>query len=234
MPSSIVNAALVRSTPWWTPRMTPSPSIRVSKGAALILWAVSYTHLDVYKRQEQEALKIEQILRQHPAVTDLFTTIGSTGAPEKLDFFAKLNSDAPSRGVIEQVRAAMANAPGLSFSAGAGIGGAATDISVEVRGLATTSYEALGAEAAQVMKQLETIPGIVDLKSSFKPGRPEIRFIIDRQKAAELGLSTAQIGSTIRTLVNGQVVTTYRGDEDEVDITVQLDGACLLYTSRCV
>ncbi|HRA67236.1 MAG TPA: efflux RND transporter permease subunit, partial [Caldilinea sp.] len=174
---------------------------------------------------EQEALKIEQILRQHPAVTDLFTTIGSTGAPEKLDFFAKLNSDAPSRGVIEQVRAAMANAPGLSFSAGAGIGGAATDISVEVRGLATTSYEALGAEAAQVMKQLETIPGIVDLKSSFKPGRPEIRFIIDRQKAAELGLSTAQIGSTIRTLVNGQVVTTYRGDEDEVDITVQLDGA---------
>lgn len=40
-----------------------------------------------------------------------------------------------------------------------------------------------------------------------------------------MGLSTAQIGSTIRTLVNGQVVTTYRGDEDEVDITVQLDGA---------
>ena len=108
----------------------------------------------------------------------------------------------------------------MSFSAGAGIGGAATDISVEVRGLATTSYEALGAEAAQVMKQLETIPGIVDLKSSFKPGRPEIRFIIDRQKAAELGLSTAQIGSTIRTLVNGQVVTTYRGDEDEVDLSL--------------
>jgi HAE1 family hydrophobic/amphiphilic exporter-1 len=174
---------------------------------------------------EQEALKIEEIIRQHPAVTDLFTTIGSTGAPEKLDFFAKLHNDAPSREVIEQVRAAMANAPGLSFSAGAGIGGAATDISVEVRGLATTSYDALGAEAAQVMEQLKTIPGIVDLKSSFKPGRPEIRFIIDRQKAAELGLSTAQIGSTIRTLVNGQVVTTYRGDEDEVDITVQLDGA---------
>jgi HAE1 family hydrophobic/amphiphilic exporter-1 len=172
---------------------------------------------------EQEALKIEEIIRQHPAVTDLFTTIGSTGAPEKLDFFAKLDSDVPSRTVIEQVRAAMAGAPGLTFSAGAGISGAATDIGVEVRGLATTSYDALGAEAERVMQQLATVPGIVDLKSSFKSGRPEIRFIVDRQKAAELGLSTAQIGSTIRTLVNGQVVTTYRGGGAESDITLQLD-----------
>ncbi len=174
---------------------------------------------------EQEALKIEDILRQHPAVTDLFTTIGSTGAPEKLDFFGKIDSSVPSRDVIDQIRAAMASAPGLTFSAGAGIGGAATDIGVEVRGLSTTSYDALGAEAETVIEQLRAIPGIVDLKSSFKPGRPEIRFIIDRQKAAELGLSTAQIGSTIRTLVNGQVVTTYRGgDGAEADITVQLNG----------
>ena len=171
---------------------------------------------------EQEALKIEGILRQHPAVTDLFTTIGATGAPERLTFFAKLDSNAPSRNVIDQVRSAMANAPGLTFSAGSSVTGATTDIAVELRGLATTSYEELGAEAEQVMAQLATIPGIVDLKSSFKPGRPEIRFIVDRQKASELGLSTAQIGSTIRTLINGQVVTTYRGEGAEADITVQL------------
>jgi len=174
---------------------------------------------------QEEAVKIEQILRQHPDITDLFTTVGSTGAPEKLDFFAKLKDGVPSRPVMEQMRVALAQAPGLSFVQGGGPGGgsAATDITVEVRGLATTDYDTLGAQAAAVMEQLRSVPGIVDLGSTFKQGRPEIRFTVDREKAAELGLNTAQIGSTIRTLVNGQVVTAFRGEGDEADIRVQLD-----------
>ena len=94
---------------------------------------------------------------------------------------------------------------------------------VEVRGLSTTNYADLGAEADKVMQQLKSVPGLVDFNSSYTAGRPEIRFVVDRAKAAELGLSTAQIGSTIRTLVNGQVVTTYRGDDNEADIRVLLD-----------
>jgi HAE1 family hydrophobic/amphiphilic exporter-1 len=121
------------------------------------------------------------------------------------------------------VRTAFAQAPGLNFSPGASLAGASTDVVVEVRGLNSTSYAALSEQAKGVLEQVKTVPGLVDFNTSLTEGRPEVRFVVDRDKAAELGLSTAQIGSTVRTLVNGQVVTTYRGDEDEADIRVLLD-----------
>jgi HAE1 family hydrophobic/amphiphilic exporter-1 len=170
----------------------------------------------------QEAVKIEETLRAHPAVTNIFTTVGSTGAPEEISFFVKLRDDATTRTVMDQVRQALAQAPGLSFSLGGGPGGASTDLVVEVRGLSNTDYNALGEQAALVVEQLKHIPGLVDFKSTYQPGRPEMRFVVDREKAAQLGLSTAQIGSTIRTLVNGEVASTFRGEGAEADIRVQL------------
>ena len=177
------------------------------------------TPIDVSQR---EAIKIEAVLRQHPAVEHVFTTIGTTGAPERLTFFLRINTEWRTRDVINQLRAPLANAPGLTFTQGGGPGGATTDVAVEIRGLENVEYATLAQEAERVLAQLRTIPGLVDFDMSYKPGRPETRFVIERQKAAQLGLSTAQIGSTIRTLVNGDTVTTFRGDGDEAEIRLQL------------
>ncbi|MCL4858032.1 MAG: efflux RND transporter permease subunit, partial [Caldilineaceae bacterium] len=170
-----------------------------------------------------EAIQIEEILRQHPAVIDIFTTVGNTGAPEEVSFFVKLEETATTRTVIDQVRQALANAPGLTFTQGGGPGGATNDIVVELRGLSNVEYDVLGEEANRVLAALQTVPGLVDFNLSYKPGRPEMGIVVDRQKAAQLGLTTAQIGSTIRTLVNGEVATTFRGEGTEADIRVRLD-----------
>jgi len=180
------------------------------------------TPIDVSQR---EALKIEEVLRQHPGVEHIFTTVGATGAPERLTFFLRINTDYRTREVIDQLRQPLANAPGLTFTQGNNPGGATTDIAVEIRGLENVEYAALAQEAQIVMERLKTIPGLVDLDMTYKPGRPETRFVVDRQKAAELGLSTAQIGSTIRTLVNGDTVTTFRGEGAEAEIRLQLSAS---------
>lgn len=170
-----------------------------------------------------EAIQVEDILLQHPAVEDVFTTVGSTGAPETLAFFVKLTNTSTTRTVIDEVRQALANAPGLTFTQGGGPGGAQTDIVVELRGLANAEYEALGRQAEAIMAELKMVPGLVDFDMSYRPGRPETGFVVDRQRASQLGLSTAQIGSTIRTLVNGEVATTFRGEGAEADIRIQID-----------
>jgi HAE1 family hydrophobic/amphiphilic exporter-1 len=48
---------------------------------------------------------------------------------------------------------------------------------------------------------------------------------VDRQRASDLGLSPAQIASTVRLLVNGEVATTFHGEGDDADIRVQLDAS---------
>jgi HAE1 family hydrophobic/amphiphilic exporter-1 len=74
-----------------------------------------------------------------------------------------------------------------------------------------------------VITAIETIPGIADIKSSREPGKPEIQLIIDRQKAALYGLTPYQIGSALRTQIQGNAPSTFRLAGREYDILLRLD-----------
>ncbi len=50
-------------------------------------------------------------------------------------------------------------------------------------------------------EQLKEIPGLTDIENSYKSGQPELQIVVDRQRAADFGLSAAQVGSTVRTLL---------------------------------
>ena len=67
------------------------------------------------------------------------------------------------------------------------------------------------------------IEGIEELKSDMEVSKPEILVNINRRKARELGLSTAYIGSTLRTAIYGSEVSKFREGEDEYPIMVRLD-----------
>jgi multidrug efflux pump subunit AcrB len=69
------------------------------------------------------------------------------------------------------------------------------------------------------------IPGLVDVSDNLNTGRPEVQVAIDREKAAQFGLSTAQIAQTVRAAIQGVEADTYRSGEDEYDITVRLQEA---------
>jgi len=73
------------------------------------------------------------------------------------------------------------------------------------------------------MEQMAAIPGVADIESTYKPGTPELQVTIDRRLAGDLGLSTAQIATTLRMLVNGEVASIFRGQGEEAEIVVRLD-----------
>jgi multidrug efflux pump subunit AcrB len=64
---------------------------------------------------------------------------------------------------------------------------------------------------------------LVDLSDDFDRSRPEIRVLIDRDKASRLGLRAQEIASTVRTAFNGSKVSNFRDGSNEYDIFVQLD-----------
>lgn len=176
---------------------------------------------------EVEATQVETILRSHPMVEDVVTTIGGQGSPEAASFTVALAKDRPksvtSAAVIEELRGPLAAVPGILFGGGdTGLSGGGSDITIEVVGTDGTDFNSLGTEANRIAAVMATVPDLVDMDVSYKPGRPELQIDVDRQRADDLGLSTTQIASTVRLLVNGDVVTTFRGEGAEADIRVQL------------
>ena len=95
-------------------------------------------------------------------------------------------------------------------------------INIEISG---DDYELL-IDDAEKMKQFinkQNIPGIEELKLDIQTGKPELLIDVDRQKAKRFNLSTAQIGSAIRTALFGKEVSTYKEGEDDYDIVIRMD-----------
>ncbi len=74
-----------------------------------------------------------------------------------------------------------------------------------------------------VLEKITSIPGLVDLDSSAKPGRPTIAVQVNREAAADLGLNVSQIAASLRALVAGDTVGNWRASDDQTyDVNVRL------------
>ncbi|MDI9569847.1 MAG: efflux RND transporter permease subunit [Pseudomonadota bacterium] len=103
-----------------------------------------------------------------------------------------------------------------------GIKGTAEDISLIGGGIRNVpiQYVVRGADLGylteymkQIVAQFAKLPGIVDVDTSLEAGKPELRVIIDRDKAADLGVGVAAIAEAINLLISGEVDITKYKDE---------------------
>jgi multidrug efflux pump subunit AcrB len=98
-------------------------------------------------------------------------------------------------------------------------------VNIEISG---PEFDTIVGISEDIKAQLEdaaesgAIPGLVDVRDDLNTGRPELQVDIDRERAAQFGLSTQQIAQTVRAAINGAEASTYRDGEDEYDITVRL------------
>ncbi len=76
--------------------------------------------------------------------------------------------------------------------------------------------------ADSVKTAMESIDGVQDVEISRKEEKPEVKVIVDREKASMLGLDVKTIGKTIETFFAGSTATRYREGGDEYDIEVRL------------
>ena len=175
--------------------------------------------------------QIEDRLRTIPEVRDLFTTVGDTNGDDRVTVAqvdAKLfpldQRHRSQEVVMADARKLMDAFPALRISVDAikpWEQGGYRDVAVEydMRG---ADLETLRVYASNLMKRLKQIPGIVDLDSSYEGGLPELQVNIDRDKSADLGVSVDDIAQTMRTMVQGDVVTRFREGQDTYDVRLQL------------
>jgi len=82
-------------------------------------------------------------------------------------------------------------------------------------------YAELAQWRDRILQRLESNPGIQDPDSDYKETRPQMRVNIDRDRAADLGVSVQEIGRTLETMMGSRQVTTYVDSGEEYDVMLQ-------------
>jgi multidrug efflux pump len=123
---------------------------------------------------------------------------------------------------MERIRQAMQGIPGANVEVTKEDNGPPTDppVNVEISG---DNFESIAAVATNLYNYLDTnrIEGIENLQADVDLKNPEISIVIDRESAMREGLSTAQIGSEIRTAVFGKEASKIKQGEDEYKIQIR-------------
>lgn len=94
-------------------------------------------------------------------------------------------------------------------------------INMELQG---EDYEAMlrVAEDLRAFVLNSGIQGIEELKIDVNKSKSELEVHVDRSKAGQLGVSTAQVGQTLRRAIYGEEITTYKESDDDYQVNVRL------------
>jgi HAE1 family hydrophobic/amphiphilic exporter-1 len=80
---------------------------------------------------------------------------------------------------------------------------------------------ALDVAADRVARALARVPGLEGLTTTSEPGSPEVQVDLDRERAATLGLSAADIAHAMRRKIGGDVIGQFREGEERIDIRLR-------------
>jgi HAE1 family hydrophobic/amphiphilic exporter-1 len=113
------------------------------------------------------------------------------------------------------LRTGVRNAQSFNFGAGGRF-----DIDFVLRG---PELESLSGYAEDLLKRSQSLGGIVDADTTLKLNKPELQVEIDRARAADLGVDTSDIATSLRVMVGGdEEASRFRDPSVNEDYDVQL------------
>ena len=85
------------------------------------------------------------------------------------------------------------------------------------------SWDDLARTTEAMLEAMRGHPGFVSPDTDLQLTKPELAVSVDRDKAADLGVSIDVIGHTLETMLGGRQVTRYKKDAEQYDVIVQVD-----------
>ncbi len=185
------------------------------------------------------ARQVEQIVVANvPETTGILTRVGGSsgggfGLGSRASNLATVNvtmvdkeeRQRSTTDVVEDLRPRFQNIPEALISVALNSsmdGGGTSAIQVQIYGADPNTLIDLANEAEAVMK---TVPGTVDIKNTDALRAPENELVVDRERTLDLGLSPAQVATTLRTAMSGSQVGKFTppSGSNEMDITLRLN-----------
>ncbi len=165
-----------------------------------------------------------------------------TGVPELQRIFSVIRLTDPIFVIIvkekfsrtpSQMRKVVAKVRGLSFGIpgapfvfitqsalfrrrGGFLGG--TNVEINIKGDQLAEIQKI---AGEIQGTIRRVPGVNFVNSSYTAGNPELRIYVNPERASDLGVSVAELGYVVETLVKGTKAGSFREEGRELDITLK-------------
>ncbi|MGB5103307.1 MAG: efflux RND transporter permease subunit [Steroidobacteraceae bacterium] len=123
--------------------------------------------------------------------------------------------------IAQAVRAELSKIPGVrSFVSAPGgwVRGGGTPVQVVLGG---TDYAELVQWRDLLMSRMQENPGLSNVQSNYEERKPQVQVAIDRDRAADLGISLQTVGRTLETVLGSRIVTTFIERDREYNVILQ-------------
>jgi multidrug efflux pump len=87
--------------------------------------------------------------------------------------------------------------------------------------LTSDSYQNLSAAVRAMQDEMAKNPGFVQVDTDLRLNKPEIRLEVDRERAADMGVSVEAVARAVETMLGGRNVTRYKREGEQYDVVVQ-------------
>jgi HAE1 family hydrophobic/amphiphilic exporter-1 len=171
------------------------------------------------------ARRAEEALLERPRVETVQTTVGGEGNAERAELFIKLEETGYTRVFAQQVRESLTFLPELTVALPGGGAPASTRVTgrdIQLSLESSIPLDELGPLAQRVATELEDVPGLVDIDTTYEPGSPELQFFAHPDKIGDFGVTNNEIATSVRTLIDGTEAATFQDNGEDVPIQVRL------------
>lgn len=182
------------------------------------------------EKTAQKLDETEKIIASHKEVKDILTQMGKISDLEQGTNLALMKIelvDVEERSIstidmVSKLMRELSSVPNVMYRisvASSMAGGEQAPITFFLQGDDNDKLEDLKSE---LFGEIKNIPGLTNLNTSSRSGKPEITLIPDRVKIANAGLTVYDIALTLRASMEGLTTTKYSDQGEEYDIRVKL------------
>lgn len=183
---------------------------------------------------DETVRRLEALIKHQPEVQTVFSTVGGAvfganviEASNRADISVQLAPGYSSsewigrlrRQVAEERLAGVRVFPSTRGIRGIRIGRGGDDLSIRVQGPDLATLATIGDEIAQRMRG---IPGLRNVQHSYEDVGQELAVRVDRERAADVGMTVGDVGRAFRLAVGGQIVTEFLDGDRSIDVRVRL------------
>ena len=210
----------------WTLLQTTKSELAPIEDRGVILTVINGPDGATMDYTTRYTLALEKMAEKHPEFDRIFTVVGNPTVAQGNVFYRAKPWEDRNKSTLEIAREmtpAVSGLPGVSAFpiTPPSLGQPFRERPLNFVILTSDSYQNLAQVVRSFQEEIAKNPGIVSVDTDLRLNKPEISMQVDRERAADMGVSVEQIARAVETMMGGRQVTRYKREGDQYDVIVQ-------------